>query len=347
MTTKGLQIYINGEKGSGKSSSLKAAIWLLPQTTVFNTSFSSKALYFEKPPEKSVIVLDDSNLKEDQINLLKRCITNFQCTTTHKTVIKMQLVTQEIEKRMLWLGTSVMEEGDDQFRDRFMALSIRNSKRDDHDYVKWELERRGQGRMEVETNDDIELCRAMIQLIRDKEFIVEGVEKIKFSYVCDRRLINIFLDLVEASAILHYKQRSHTESEFNNIITVVPSQMDIQNALSFSFFDFLDESTEGRLTKAEKELDEKLQEFLGSSTTREFTEAELAKLVKKSVQAIRKLLYGKDGNHTKFDSGLCSKTFWIRPGQSESLDYKNKNIITVDKHIGSMKSDFAWFEDQV
>ena len=345
MTTKGLQIYINGSKGSGKSSSLKAAIWLLPQTSVIDSSFSSKALYYEKIPEKTVVVIDDSNLKEEHVTLLKRCITNFQTETKHKTVINQKLVEQSIPRRLMWLGTSVMEEGDDQFRDRFMALSIRNSKLDDHDYVKWELERRGQGRMEIETNDDVELCRTMIQLIRDKEFIVEGVEKIKFSYVCDRRLINIFLDLVEASAILHYKQRSHTESEFNNIITVVPNQMDIQNALSFSFFDFLDESTEGRLTKAEKEMDEKLQEFIGTTTiTREFTEAEIAKLCSKSVQAVRKLLYGKDGNHQKFESGLCSKTFWIRPGQSEHMDERNKNIITVDKHIGSMKSDFAWFD---
>lgn len=344
-TTKGLQIYVNGEKGSGKSSALRAAIHILPPTAVINSSFSSKALFYEELISKTIIVLDDSDLKEDHVTLLKRCITNFQTETHHKTVINHKLVKQKLPSRMLWLGTSVLEEGDDQFRDRFVSITIKNSKLDNDDYVKWELDRRGQGRLEVETTRDVEVARAIMQHIRDKEFIVEGIDKIRFAYTWDRRLINIFLDLVEASAILHYLQREHTEVPNSNLITVTPNQMDIQNAMSFSFFNHLDPAAEGRLTTAQIALNNMLQEALGKTELREFTESEIASMYKKSVQSIRKLLYGKDGNRNDIKAGLCSNAYWIRPAQSE-LQQKTINVVVVQKHVSDMKSDFAWFESE-
>ena len=75
----------------------------------------------------------------------------------------------------------------------------------------------------------------------------------------------------------------------------------------------------------------------------EFTEMKIATMSKKSVQAVRKLLYGKDGNQHKIEGGLCKKTYWNLPGQSE-VDIKTKYIIEVSKHLNHMKSDFAWID---
>jgi len=346
ITTKGLQIYINGEKGAGKSSSLKAAIHLLPPEWVVDSSFSSKALYYETLPEKSIIILDDSALNDEQVTLLKRCITNFQCETHHKTVINHQIKRMSIPARILWLGTSVMEEGDEQFRDRFVALSIRNERIDDEEYVKWELERRGQGRKEIETNHSVELSRAILRHFREREFIVEGIEKIKFSYVNDRRLVNMFLDFVEASAILHYKQRKHTISKTSPIITVEPNMNDIHNAQSFSFFRLLDPEAEGRLSRACIALDMVIQNDLPPAKHREYSEAEIAKLGNKTIQSVRKLLYGKDGNQKNITAGLCKHAKWWLPGQSMEPDRKNQYVITVHEHKTSITGDFAWFDNE-
>lgn len=344
-TTKGLQIYINGDKGSGKSSSLKAAIHLLPQEYIIDSSFSSKALYYETIIPKSVIVIDDSNLKEDHITLLKRCITNFQTETHHKTVIQQKIVRQCLPPRLLWFGTSVLEEGDDQFKDRFMSITIKNSSVDDIDYVNWELERRGQGRLEIETNHAVLVSRAIMAHIREHEFIVEGIEKIKFAYIKDRRLINIFLDLVEASAILHYKQRTHSTHPGNNLVTVTPDNRDIQNALSFSMFNFLDEEADGRLTRTEMELSDLLQKERNKFPNGEFTEADISKILKKSIQSVRKILYGKGGNANNILGGLCSKVYWAvvtEPSYSES---KAHHVIRVSSHSNGLKSNFAWFDE--
>lgn len=345
-TTKGLQVYINGEKGAGKSSSLKSAIHLLPPECVFDTSFSSKALYYESLPPKSIIVIDDANLKEDHVALLKRCITNFQCETHHKTVIQQKIVRQSLPPRILWFGTSVGEEGDEQFNDRYMALTIKNSSIDDIDYMKWELERRGHGRLEYEVNHDVEVARSIMRHIRSKEFIVEGVEKIQFAYVKDRRLMNIFLDLVEASAILHYMQRKHTTSTANNLITVTPDNRDIQNALQFSMFNFLDAEADDRLTRTEREMSDLLQEHLGPNLNRgEFTEADISGIWKKSIQSVRKLLYGKGGNAHNIIGGLCSKAHWVRIEAPSDPHSKSQHIIAVYKHINNMIGSYAWFED--
>lgn len=346
VTTKGLQVYINGEKGAGKSSSLKAAIHLLPQEWVVDSSFSSKALYYESLPEKSIIILDDSALNDEQVTLLKRCITNFQCETHHKTVINHQIKRMAIPPRILWLGTSVMEEGDEQFRDRFVALSIRNERIDDEEYVRWELERRGQGRKEIETNKAVELSRAILRHFREREFIVEGIEKIKFSYVNDRRLVNMFLDFVEASAILHYRQRKHTVSQGSPIITVEPNMNDIHNAQSFSFFRLLDPEAEGRLSRACIALDQIIQENMKPGKHKEYSEADLAKVGNKTIQSIRKLLYGKDGNQKNITAGLCKHAKWWLPGQSTSEDRKNQYIINVYEHRTSITGDFAWFDNE-
>lgn len=345
-TTKGLQIYINGDKGAGKSSSLKAAIHLLPQDSVIDSSFSSKALYYETIIPKSVIVIDDSNLKEDHITLLKRCITNFQTETHHKTVIQQKIVRQSLPPRLLWFGTSVLEEGDDQFKDRFMSITIKNSSVDDLDYVNWELERRGQGRLEIETNHAVQISRAIISHIREFEFIVEGIDKIKFAYIKDRRLVNIFLDLVEASAILHYKQRKHSTHTSNNLVTVTPDNRDILNALSFSMFNFLDEEADARLTRTESELSDLLQEQLSHSPAKEFTESDIAGLWRKSLQSVRKILYGKGGNANNIVGGLCSKAHWVTVAQPILTDSKAHHIIFVKKHNTGLRSSFAWFDNR-
>lgn len=344
-TTKGLQIYINGEKGAGKSSSLKAAIHLLPQEYVTDSSFSSKALYYENLPAKTVLVIDDSNLKEDHITLIKRCITNFQSETHHKTVIHQKLVKLTLPPKMLWFGTSVLEEGDDQFKDRFMSITIKNSSVDDLDYVNWELERRGQGRLEIETNHAVLVSRAIMLHLIEKDFIVEGIEKIKFAYIKDRRLINIFLDLVEASAILHYKQRKHSTHPSNNLITVAPDNRDIQNALSFSMFNFLDEEADGRLTRTETELSDILQKERNTVPNGEFTEADISKIWKKSIQSVRKILYGKGGNANNILGGLCSKVYWAVVTEPSYAESKAHHVIRVAPHSAGLKSNFAWFDE--
>ena len=325
-TTRGVQPSITGSKGAGKSSAINSVVNLFPQPYVSNSSFSPKALYYNPPIEKSIIYIDDIVLNEELVSLIKRCMTNFQTETRHKTIIDKKGTELVIPKRLVFIGTSVWEVGDDQLKDRSLNVGIINEKKDDDEYYKFERARREEGRPEIVVNEDVLLCRAMLEHIKSLEFVVKMIPNIKFRYLTDRRLLNEFYDLVEASAILNYKQRN---SKFDGgVITVEANQLDVEAALEFTIFRHADEKPEGRLTKAELAFDQKIQNEVlkRNGLTKDdlqrgnkkvptglsfyFKESEIMEIQGKSLRACRATLYGKDGSQNNIVGGLFEKCSW-------------------------------------
>jgi len=263
-------------------------------------------------------------------------MTNFQRETAHNTIIDHKLATESIPARTLWLGSAVSETGDDQLKDRFLTLGIQNSPENDQAYILWELERRKEGRAENAVNDDVLMSRAILHHIGEREFIVAGFDQIEFAYTTDRRLVNICLDLTEASAILNYRQREHSED--NGVITVHPLPEDLDAALQFSMFNLTDKGADGRLTKAERAMDDAIQTNIQDKTEREFTEAAIVELYGKSLTRVRALLYGRDGSPNNISGGLLEKAPWY------SLDTEpdtHRNVIRVKKHTRCNFDQFA------
>ena len=336
-TTKGLQVFVTGDKGSGKSSAVKSAVNLIPPEEVNEGSFSDKAFFLKlEDKEKPVIYLDDTVLSEQQVATIKRCMTNFQRPTDHNTIVDHKLVVHAIPARSLWLGSAVNEAGDDQLKDRFLTLGIQNNPENDTAYIAWELQRRKEGRSENAVNDDVILARAILQHITEHEFVVAGFDRVTFAYTSDRRLVNICLDLMEANAILHYLQRVHDEKD--GVITVHPVADDLIAALDFSMFKQTDKSSDGRLTKAERALDDAIQAAITIGTEWTGTEAEVVALFKKSLTRIRALLYGRTGSPNNITGGLLEKASWY------SLDIEGNNrkhVIRVKKHERNKFGTFA------
>jgi energy-coupling factor transporter ATP-binding protein EcfA2 len=336
-TTKGLQVFITGDKGSGKSSAVKSAVNLIPPEKVSEGSFSDKAFFLKlEKKDKPVVYLDDITLTESQVATIKRAMTNFQRVTEHNTIVEHKLVVIAIPARSLWLGSAVSETGDDQLKDRFLMLGIQNSPESDKEYVAWELQRRKEGRSEYAITEDVNLSRAMLQHINEHEFVVAGVDWVEFTYTSDRRLINICLDLMEANAILHYHQREHEEKD--GVIIVHPVADDLNAALDFSMFRFTDKNADGRLTKAERALDNIIQDDIGGRAEQNYFETRVVELFGKSVTRVRTLLYGRNGTSLNIKGGLLEKAPWY------SLDVDQdtrKNVIRVKKHKNNNFAQFA------
>ena len=201
-TTKGLQPSITGEKGGGKSHSVRSTLHLMPPEFIWDSSLSTKALYYNKPPEKCIIYIDEK-LPDEVVDVLKRVMTNFQTETIHKTVLDKKGADLHIPKRLVFINTSVWEGGDDQLRDRTLSVGILNETIDYSSYYEFEMQRRMEGRPEFEINEDILICREIMRHIKEREFIVK-IPKIDFAYKHDTRLMNQVFDLMEASAILNY-----------------------------------------------------------------------------------------------------------------------------------------------
>jgi hypothetical protein len=334
-TCKGVQPSATGDKGSGKTHSAESTVYLFPQEYVWKSTFSDQALYYAPPLQGSMIFIDEK-ISDPLVDLLKRMMSNFQRETERTVVIDKEPKVLTIPKRQVVITASVHGSGDDQFADRSVQLGILNSKDDDKAYAEFEGLRRSEGRPEFTLDDEILICREMTLLIRKKEFFVE-CPQFEFAYYKDRRLINIFFDLLEASAILNYMQREHTIE--GNVVHVIPNQSDVFAASDFEMFRYANEKIDVRLTKSQQSLHEKIQNsFKEGVDWKLMTEAEITILYGKSQTAVRKLLYGDGGNAQNVVGGLIQATNnYIADRDTDT----NQNIIKITKSARCIRNSFA------
>jgi len=339
-TSKGIQPETTGAKGSGKTHTVNSALHLEPPELIYDSTFSPKSLYYA-PPKPGSTIYSDEDLDPDLVKLVKRMMSNFQRDTRHTTIIDKQVKTLVIPKRQVFLSSTVLGDGDDQFSDRTVQVGISNSKEDDEKYAEFESKRRQEGRPEFQVTENVLIAREMMRIIREHEFEVKMIE-VKFSYENDRRLINIFYDLVEASAILNFMKRGGKVIDSEGITRITPTREDIEAALNFEMFRFTNEDVDTRLTKAQVSLHNTIQDYIRNKDKKTLTESEIVNLYGKSQQAVRKLLYGLDGSPNHITGGLLDRTRWYTTGQDPQT---KENTIVCEKTItfsNVTKSSFAY-----
>jgi hypothetical protein len=328
VSSRGLHPALTGDAGKGKTSSIKAALHLLPSTAIISGSLSPKVLlYMEMVVHgKTIFFIDDILLNEEIGAVLKRCMSNFQEGTVHHIVNKGKHEVHRLPPRCMVINTSVEAQGDDQLRDRQLLIGVTGG--DDTSYVKWEQARRINGEMELPITPDVQICRRIMDTIRQREFQVHHHRGIEFTYKSDRRLVNQLYDLVEASTILNYKQRTH--ETIDGVIHVTTADADLDAALDFSMFGLATKDTFGRLTRAENRFDQMIQQEINQQLKEmPFTERQLSDIYGRSLQATRKLLYGWKGNQNNITGGLCEHTKWYQP---EYDRIQMKQVIICKKH---------------
>ena len=332
-TTKGLQPAVTGQRGSGKSHAVRTATHLLPKEAVYTATLSPKALFYKNPAEKTTFYMDDAVIPDELVSLMKRKQTQFQEPTVYGTVVDKKWMEVSIDRRMIFITTSVAQLGDEQLSDRALLIDIKNEKQDDEQFYKFESERRSKGLPEFPETDDILICRNVLAHIRRNEFRVI-IPKVNFAYYHDRRLMEQCYDLMEGSAIFNYRNRSYQKD--GDIIVVVATQEDLANALDFDMFRFSEESAIAKMSRSERAFDAKVQELMNGKDSAKFTEKELAEKTNYTVPAIRNYLYGRDNSPTtlKDGVGLCGKTLWYKIDQEkDSMTEAIKNHIIITKHI--------------
>jgi hypothetical protein len=345
-TTKGLQPAVTGNRGSGKSHAVKTAVHLLPKDAIYTATLSPKALYYKQPESKTTFYMDDAVLQEELVSLMKRKQTQFQEPTIYGTVMDKKWAEISIDKRMVFITTSVAQLGDEQLTDRALLIDIKNEKADDEAFYQFENERRTKGLMEFPETEEVILCRDMLSHIRQLEFRVI-IPSLDFAFYNDRRLIGQCYDLLEASAILNYKLRK--TSVDNGVVVVTATKEDLGNALDFDMFKFSDEETLARMSKSERGFDMQVQILLNGNETMKFTEKELSDKTKLSVPGIRNYLYGRGNSAAQIKDGvgLCGKTTWYKIDScKDQITEAVKNHIVVFKHMYKMQS-FAWLKTEL
>jgi len=212
LTSAGIQPELNGEKGKGKTDAVRAVFHLIPDRWKLSASISAKALYYHKDLlPGSIIFSDDVQWSEDLISTVKRSMGSFQEPQTHFTLdANRNPLPHVMPQRLVWWLSSVESVADDQLKDRQYSLDIDEGKehaREVSDFLRCS---RSEKRIRFSLDRGIEIAREIISQIKEHEPFKVVIDCAKFAdwkVTDDHRTQNKFWDLVEAFAILRFKQR--------------------------------------------------------------------------------------------------------------------------------------------
>lgn len=334
VTTAGIQPGFSGRKGAGKSHGTRAALHLHHQEYVIDGSFSNKALLYDGGiPPGSIIYSDDTYLPPETASMIKRAMTGFQTGIEHRTVNKSggknEAQRLTLPPRCLFAFSSVYDAGDDEIRDRQYLISLAPTPDDDKRWLEFLMNRLRAGREEFPITREVLICREMIRQVKAHTFRVEipFTNRITFSAPGEKRDVLMFFDFLQASAILHYLQREHRTGD-DGIVVVDATEADFRNAVEI--FQASEQTRAFKIGKDERALLAWIGEHSTPGEGIEETKVirEYGERFKTNRGAIRRLLYGLDGN-----GGIVNKV----PGVDKVMEARQtnggksmKNIIYVD-----------------
>lgn len=212
LTSAGIQPELNGEKGHGKTDAVKATFHIIPEKWKLSASISAKALYYHQGLlPGSILFSDDVQWSEDLISTVKRSMGSFQEPQTHFTLdAQRNPLPHTMPPRLVWWLSSVESVADDQLKDRQYSLDIDEEAAHSEKVSDYLRISRSQKRVRFSVDKGIEIAREIISQIKEHEpfkVVIDCAEFADWKVKEDHRTQNKFWDLVEAFAILRFKQR--------------------------------------------------------------------------------------------------------------------------------------------
>lgn len=212
LTSAGIQPELNGPKGHGKTDAVKAVFHMIPDDWKLSASISAKALYYHKNLRPgSVIFSDDVQWSEDLISTVKRSMGSFQEPQTHFTLdAQRNPLPHAMPPRLVWWLSSVESVADDQLKDRQYSLDIDEGAKHSEKVSDYLRKSRSQKKVRFSIDRGIEVAREIISQIKGHEpfrVVIDCAAAADWKVKEDHRTQNKFWDLVEAFAIIRFKQR--------------------------------------------------------------------------------------------------------------------------------------------
>lgn len=210
-TSAGIQPELNGEKGHGKTDAVKAVVHIIPNKWKLSASVSAKALYYLSPLMGTIVFSDDVEWSPDLIATVKRSMGNFQEPQIHYTVdTQRNPLPKTMPARLAWWLSSVESVADDQLKDRQYSLDIDEGSNHMETVSNYLRKSRGKKVVRFGVDWQIAVARHIIDNIKEHEVfkvVTDCANAADWKVTNDHRTQNKFWDLVEAFAILRYKQR--------------------------------------------------------------------------------------------------------------------------------------------
>ncbi len=212
LTSSGIQPELNGEKGHGKTDAVKAVFHCIPDKWKLAASISAKSLYYHKNLlAGSIIFSDDVEWSPDLIATVKRSMGSFQEPQTHFTLDKNRTPqAQVMPARLVWWLSSVESVADDQLKDRQYSLDIDEGNKHAEEVSDYLRCSRSKKEIRYTVDWRVDVAREIVSQIKEHEpfkVVIPCAEHADWKVKEDHRTQNKFWDLVEAFAILRFKQR--------------------------------------------------------------------------------------------------------------------------------------------
>jgi hypothetical protein len=212
LNSEGLQPKLSGPSGKGKTHAAKAMYHLIPDVGYkLEGSLSAKSLFYHPDLKPGTIVFsDDIRMNAELEDTLKRAMSNFQQKTTHMTVSKdLKSQSLEIPERIAWWLTSVESQYGVELLNRLFGLDVDDSVDQDDAVTKQQLGRAKYGEVALPEDEDVKVCRSIINEVKKKIFtvIIPYSDMIEWKGAGDRRNLPRFLDLIRGFAVLRFMQR--------------------------------------------------------------------------------------------------------------------------------------------
>ena len=310
--TMGIQPAIAGPMGTGKTAAAKAFVHLLPQDFVFKGSFSGMAFFRHLTRPGTVVFSDDTELRPEINDLLKRATSNFQEETPHYTLdLNREAITVFIPPRPVFLFTAISDQGDEQFGDRQFKISIVTDADADKKYVEFLAKRAAAGIPDYPVTEQVLICREMFRQVKERLFNVEVpfMPYITFTDMSGRRTMRGLLDFIMGVTVIRFMQRTQYrhDDDPEGVIRLVATVADYETAKRI--YGTNAETKKHALTRDERALWEYIWKYgrdiaggsLGSTVKgmyeseiiERYARADSGKKRDGTRTAVRRLLYGR------------------------------------------------------
>jgi len=304
--SRGLHCCPTGDSGKGKSDSARGFLRMVPRRYKIQGSITSKALFYHKIPEGSVIIFDDFEMSEDLREVLKNATSDFHIPLQHLSLnTNREPVTLYLPPRCVWWILSVDNPGDDQVLNRMLVPWIDDSEVQDRrvkDRVFSMAENDGDN---PESVDDLCVIRAILSLVRKHRFFIRipYARRITMENLRNRRNPIMLLDMIRSFASLAFMQRPQRILA-DGTIQIDANEQDFSAAARlFTSLDSTGGGQTSKLLKSEKQL----IDTVITMKVVDYTVSDLQKWMGFSHQHLYRILHGRNDQDHNRTGGLLSK----------------------------------------
>ncbi len=219
---------LDGERGSGKSSGVDAALHLLPPEFTVINRFSPKSLYYDTIRERSVIRLDEFVWNVDFGSAVKSYMNDVGKPETYKTLDKdHNLLELRFPRCCMMIMTAVGDQADDQLIDRMYRIGVSKSPDKRNQHISIVLGEMTSGRSRrLYVDERIEVMREALRMYRKSPIRVvmpEAATRLKYVDTVESRDIEMFKLFLRGVCIMHYCNRPR---EMDGNVAVITSAGD-------------------------------------------------------------------------------------------------------------------------